>query len=38
MEAIPEALTTNTVGPISIADLAKLIEAPVEKLRCLVEH
>ena len=38
METIPEALTTNTVGPISIADLAKLIEAPVEKLRGLVEH
>jgi hypothetical protein len=38
METIPEALTTNTVGVISVANLAHLIEAPVEKLRPLVEH
>ena len=35
---IPEALTTNTVGFISIGNLARLIEAPVERLRPLVEH
>jgi hypothetical protein len=38
VDTIPEALTTNTVGPISIADLARLIECPVEKLQPLVEH
>jgi hypothetical protein len=38
MQTIPEALLTNTVGPITIADLAQLIKAPVEKLRPLVEH
>jgi hypothetical protein len=38
MDTIPEALTTNTVGAITIAELARLIEAPVEKLRPLVEH
>jgi hypothetical protein len=38
MDTIPEALITNTVGPISIADLAQLIESPVEKLRPLVEQ
>ena len=38
MDTIPQALTTTTVGPISIADLAQLIEAPVEKLRLLFEH
>jgi hypothetical protein len=31
-------LTTNTDGLIFIGDLARLIEAPVEKLRPLVEH
>ncbi len=38
METIPEALTTNTLGVISIGDLAQLIEAPAERLRPLVEH
>jgi hypothetical protein len=38
MNTMQAALTTSTVGPISIADLAILIEAPVEKLRPLVEH
>ncbi|MGA8211994.1 MAG: hypothetical protein WB799_00265 [Candidatus Sulfotelmatobacter sp.] len=38
MEPALEALTTNTVGPISVHDLAELIEAPVERLRPLVEH
>jgi hypothetical protein len=38
IDAVREALTTNTVGPISIAAVAKLIDAPVEKLRPLVEH
>jgi hypothetical protein len=38
METIPQALLTNTVGPITIADLAQLIDAPVEKLQPLVEH
>jgi len=38
MQTVQAALTTNTVGPITIADLAQLIEAPVEKLRPLVEH
>jgi hypothetical protein len=38
METIPEALTTNTVGMISIADLAQLVETPAEGLRLLVDH
>ena len=38
MDVIPEALTTNTVGFISIRNLAQLIEAPVERLRPLVEQ
>jgi hypothetical protein len=38
MDTIPEALTTNTVGFISIGNLAQFIEAPVERLRPLVEH
>jgi hypothetical protein len=33
-----EALTTTTVGFISIGNLAQLIEAPVERLRPLVEE
>jgi len=35
---VQEALTTNSVGFISIGNLAQLIEAPVEQLRPLVEH
>lgn len=35
---VRDALTTNTVGFISIRDLAQLIEAPAERLRPLVEH
>jgi hypothetical protein len=31
-------VTTNTVGSISVHDLAQLIETPVERLRPLVEH
>src|ERR1700687_5413755 len=38
METVPEALITNTVGFISIGNLAQLIEAPVDRLRPLVEH
>ncbi len=38
METALEALTTNAVGSISVDDLAELIEAPVERLRALVEH
>ena len=38
METVLEALTTNTMGVISISDLATLIEAPAEKLRPHVEH
>ena len=38
MDTVAEGPTTNTDGLIFIADLARLIEAPVEKLRPLVEH
>jgi hypothetical protein len=38
METIQEALSTNTIGSISAHDLAQLIEAPVERLRPLVER
>jgi hypothetical protein len=38
METALEALTTNTIGSISIRDLAQLIETPVERLRALVEN
>ena len=38
METVSEALTTNTVGSISIKDLAAMIEAPGELLRPLVDH
>lgn len=38
MDTVPEALTTNTVGLISIKNLARLIEAPPERLEPLVEH
>ena len=38
METVQEALTTNTVGSISVHDFAQLIETPVERLRPLVEH
>jgi hypothetical protein len=38
MDTVRDALTTNTVGVISIGNLAPLIEAPAERLRPLVEH
>jgi hypothetical protein len=38
MEPIREALTQNTVGMISIASLARMIEVPPVRLRPLVEH
>ncbi len=38
MDTVAEALTTNTVGLISIGELAQLIEAPAERLRPVVEY
>ena len=38
MDAIPEALTENTVGVISIDKLARIVEVEPERLRPLVEH
>jgi hypothetical protein len=38
METVREALTENTVGQISVASLARLIEAPPIRLHSLVEH
>ncbi len=38
METVQEALTTNTDGPISVHDLAELIETSVERLRPLIEQ
>jgi hypothetical protein len=38
METVQKALTKDTVGLITITELAQLIEAPVEKLQPLVEH
>jgi hypothetical protein len=38
MEAVRDALTQNTVGQISIAGLARLVEAPPIRLYPLIEH
>jgi hypothetical protein len=38
IETIPEALTTNTEGLISVENLARLLETTVERLRPVVEH